>query len=740
MKQTRPTARPPLVRLVGWQAGEDAPAIDTTTPTIGHRLAHGIVSATAFAATGLLGPAALAAPGDLDPSFADVGRRSDLNLDGPLWSLDVQDNDAILFAGTAEYCYWGCDLYDFTGRLLPNGTTDAGFAAAALDGTAVYDTALQGDGKVVGVGSLGTRLQVYRMLPNGSLDAGFGVGGRVIVSATTGSSVIVEPDGRIVVAGRLGSELLVARLLADGVLDPAFGTGGVYVGSTTGNVDSSSSHPARVVRAPGGGYRVMANLGADCAVVGLTQAGALDAGFGNAGVAVVARANSNPVTCNSMAIDATGRLLVGGKSPGAGGSNGHVARLLANGTQDPGFSAAPISAQFSEVTALTVGPTGSIFVAGRERTGFAGATVVRMLADGALDPLYGRAGLSRIELKAARSGDQIPGQFGHPVINDMRALGNDVLVVGGNSGQDYLGAPFVARLLGNAAGGSPGVLSMQQDRFLGTEQAGKATISVRRIGGTKGAIAASYSARDLAARELAGRAPASKGQDYTAIAGRLTWADGDDSDREIVVPIASDTLAEPPEFFELVLDTPEGGAGLGAYGTEIEIAGEGYPAGLLTIRPVQNLVAESGQADFQVDRESYSAGIVTVTVRVAGGSATPGQDFASPGESTAWRDVVITFQNNETQKLVPVPVLRDGKTEGAETFTLELLSPTGGAALGAQKQATVTILDGGGNSSGGTGGGGGGGGALGWFATLLLGLAGGLRRLLARDRRLQPSA
>jgi len=740
MKQKRSTARPPLVRLVGWQAGEEAPATDTTTPTIGHRLAPGIASAAAVAATGLLGPAALAAPGDLDPSFADVGRWSGPNLDGPLWSLDVQDNDAILFGGGVEYCYFGCYyLSDFTGRLLPDGTIDPGFAAASLADTIVYDTALQGDGKVVGVGTFGSpgsrRLQLYRLLPNGSLDAGFGVGGRVVVadkdgSTTSGSSVIVEPDGRIVVAGQRGSELLVARLLADGALDPAFGIGGVYVGSTTGNVNSSSSYRARVVRAPGGGYRVMANLGADCAVVGLTQAGVLDAGFGNAGVAVVARVNSDPVTCNSMAIDATGRLLVGGKSLGAGGSNGHVARMLAKGTQDPGFSAAPISAQFSEVTALTVGPTGSIFVAGRERTGFAGATVVRMLADGALDPLYGRAGSSRIELNAPRSSQ--------PVINDMRALGNDVLVVGGKSGQDYLGAPFVARLLGNATGGGPGMLSMRQDQVLGIEQAGKATVLVRRIGGTKGAIAASYSARDLAARDLAGRAPASKGQDYTAIAGRLTWADGDDSDREIVVPIASDTLAEPPEFFELALDTPEGGAGLGAYGTEIEIAGEGYPAGLLTIRPVQNLVAESGQADFQVDREPYSVGIVTVTVRVAGGSATPGQDFASPGESTAWRDVVITFQNNETQKLVPVPVLRDGKTEGAETFTLELLSPTGGAALGAQKQATVTILDGGGNSSGGTGGGGGG--AMGWFAALLLGLAGGLRRLLARDRRLQPSA
>jgi hypothetical protein len=158
---------------------------------------------------------------------------------------------------------------------------------------------------------------------------------------------------------------------------------------------------------------------------------------------------------------------------------------------------------------------------------------------------------------------------------------------------------------------------------------------------------------------------------------------------------------------------------------------------MLTIRPVQNLVAESSQADFLVDRESYSAGIVTVTVRVADGSATPGQDFASPGEGTVWRDVVVTFQNNETQKLVPVPVLRDGKTEGAETFTLELVTPTGGAALGAQTQATVTILDVSGNSSGGSGGGGG---ALGWFATLLLGLTGGLRRLLARDRRLEPSA
>ena len=739
MKQKRSAVRPPLVRLVGWQAGEEAPATATTTPTIGHRLAPGIASAAAVAATGLLGPAALAAPGDLDPTFADVGRWSGPNLDGSLWSLDVQDDNATLFAGTDEYCgyYDSCSLADFTGRLLASGTLDTGFAAAALDGTAVYDTALQSDGKVVGVGFLrqpGTsqKLQVFRLLPNGTLDSSFGLGGLALVvdpntSDTTGRSVIVEPDGRIVIAGERGADLLVVRLLANGALDPGFGIGGVYVGSGDG------VRAGRVVRAPGGGYRTMAMRTGPtaCRVYGLTEAGVLDAGFGTDGVAVATAEAQHQFACDSLAMDASGRLLLGGTSLGASGNNGYVTRMLANGTQDAGFSAAPISAQFSEVTALTVGPAGSIFVAGRERTGLAGATVVRMLADGTLDPLYGRAGSSRIELNTPR--------FSLLRINDMRALGNDALVVGGSYQNDsYRMGPFVARLLGNAAGGGPGVLSVQQDRALATEQAGKATVSVRRIGGRSGAIAVSYVARDLAAHDLAGRTPASRGQDYTAVAGRLTWADGDDSAREIVVPIASDALAEPSEYFELALDAPEGGAGLGTYGTEIEIAPEGYPAGQLTISGPGS-VPENQVAVFAVDRGTYAVGTVTVTVRVAGGSATPGQDFASAGERTIWRDVLVTFLDGERTKAVAVWIADVDKKESrtqSETFTLEIVSPTGGAAIGSQTKVTAAIEDVSSNSSGGSGGGG----ALGWFATLLLGLGGGLRRLLAGDRRQRLSA
>jgi hypothetical protein len=116
---------------------------------------------------------------------------------------------------------------------------------------------------------------------------------------------------------------------------------------------------------------------------------------------------------------------------------------------------------------------------------------------------------------------------------------------------------------------------------------------------------------------------------------------------------------------------------------------------------------------------------------VAGGTATPGQDFTSPGQRNAWSDVVVTFQDNERYKQVQVPILSDGNKEAAETITLELVSPTGGAALGAQTQATVTIADVQLVSGDRTGGGGG---AFGWFAALLLGLGGGLRRLLANGR------
>ena len=710
----------------------------------------GLEAAAVAAAAGMTCSPAMAAPGDLDPSFGDVGRQSSFHQSiFSEWSVDVQADDAVLLGGGGEYCYWGCYEDYFVGRLLPNGTPDASFSAAALTDTWVLDTALQPDGKLVGVGYANSKLQVFRLRSDGSLDPDFGVGGLVQISAgssAAGHSVIVDPDGRIVVAGTRfqgGSQgLILVRLQPNGVLDASFGTGGTFV--PPGISIGAGGYPARIARAVGGGYRVMAHPESvpgsqNCSVYGITDSGVLDAAFGTAGVAAAPSSDAGTangvVHCASLAVQPDGRVLLGGRR--ANVDEAYFSRLLANGATDPSLATVAASAQVRSVTSLAVGSSGSIFVAGTDRTGLSGAIVVRMLADGTLDTLFGRAGVATVDLNGRRAAV--------PFISDMKVTTNDALVIAGNSyDSGYSGGAFVARLLGNVAGGSPGVLGMKQQRVLGSEQGGQAVLSVRRTGGSAGAIAVTYVTRDFPAPPAAGSgyAPgerATSGADYTVTTGRLTWADGDVGEREIVVPIASDTNAEKPEFLEVVLESPEGGAGLGAFGADVEIAGSSYPVGDLTIRTDTASLNEGNEASFWVSRNFYGQGAVSVTVRVAaGGSATPGQDFRNKG-SADWQDVVLTWADGETGgKYLPVLIVADGAAEQMETFTLELVSPTGGAALGDTTQATVQInvpptppslppppAANGGSRGGGT---------FGWLGAMLLGLGGALRRRRIRNR------
>jgi uncharacterized delta-60 repeat protein len=682
---------------------------------------------TAAVATGLMSASALGAPGDLDPAFGDVGRVSSaLDFAGPAWSLLPLDGGGSVFAG-GEHCDgFYCYYYDdgFVGTLSGAGSLDSHVTAALLAQTQVLDITRQPDGKVIAVGrtssnqhtpSYSVSLTVFRLDPGGDLDPTFGDGGIVHVTGSPDSvaqSVTLDPNGGIVVAGSRDGKLLALRLLADGSLDTTFGASGFF----TGPPNDFWAERMHLLRTASGGYRVNTNFYdaqniARCRVVALTANGAFDTTFGSSGIAALDPPSGDPVSCSSMAAQPDGRLVLAGRENG----HGFAMRLLASGNPDPGFTAGAVASAMQDAGALAIDGNGSILVAGLPPVGVPGAVIVRLEADGTLDGLFGNAGSTWIDL---------PSDTGStPLVHDMSVLSDGRILAAGGDGA----RPFVVRLLGDTGAG-PGALSVVQPGISVKEQNQEALVTVRRAGGASGAVSVRYETAPL--RDYHGPA-ATAGQDFTPVVGRLSWPDGDTTDRQISVPIANDTSPEEHELFAVTLDDVQGGAGLGTRNATVTILGDGDPAGQfgissstgLAISSPNVLVVESaGHAEVQVSRNLYATGAVSVTLTPVAGTATP-DDFSTTPVTVSWSD------GESGAKTVRIGITNDSSIEPTETFSVELSNPTGGAIVGPHATATISIVndDGPPVSSGG-----GGGGAFGFPSLLLLGAARFLRSALTQ--------
>lgn len=147
-------------------------------------------------------------------------------------------------------------------------------------------------------------------------------------------------------------------------------------------------------------------------------------------------------------------------------------------------------------------------------------------------------------------------------------------------------------------------------------------------------------------------------------------------------------------------------------------------AGAGTVRfngPSTATTEAAGTSNIQVVR-SGGVGAVSVNYTFANGTATSGNDFTAVNGTLNWAN------GDMAPKVIAVPITSDTDAEPAETFTITLSNPTGGADIGRYSVNSVTIAA----SSGGGGGGGGGGGS-----TDPLLLAGLLASLLAARRRRQ---
>lgn len=689
-----------------------------------------LVAPTAAVATGLASPFAWGVPGDLDPSFGDVGRVSRLpDLEGPAWSVESGEDGGALLVGSMEYCdyydyYWGaCDKTGFAARLDAGGRLDPSFAAGRLADADVRDVVVQPDGKVVAAGRVlrfgRYRSIVFRLNRDSSPDATFGDDGIVTLEPASdederATSLLLEPDGRLVVAGLRGSELLVARFLADGTPDSAFGSRGQFLGPT---VNVLASVP-RIVRVASGGYRLTVHpassgdggsSSAICRVLGVTATGEVDASFGVHGMSGSLPGGSPAgepgdrawSDCSSLAAAPQDAILVAG-SAGGEEEAGFLTRLRADGSVDEGFSATGAVTVLRRVTALGVGGDAKLTLAGYEQSGLSGAVVMRLQADGTLDTMFGRQGTTVLDLSSELDA--------WPAVHDLTVLPDGTTILAGGEYGTSPSRPFAARLLGNGGGDSPGILDVADSSPVVSEQDGEAVVTVRRIGGSAGAVSVAFSSGDDSDGDTA-----SAGVDFAPVQGVLTWDDGDASERRIVVPILVDEAAfEFEERLSVTLADAGGGAGLGSRTGTVVILGDSYPHGYFSIEADGVGDEISQRAYVTVRRNDYGSGAVSVTLTAFDGTAVNGKDFIFTAPVTlSWED------GDVGPKSLAITVRDDQRDETNETFTVHLSDATGGARIGPDDTATVRIVD---NDSGS------GGGRFGFPGALLFAALGWLRR------------
>lgn len=158
--------------------------------------------------------------------------------------------------------------------------------------------------------------------------------------------------------------------------------------------------------------------------------------------------------------------------------------------------------------------------------------------------------------------------FSVPIINDTNSESSETLTVRLSSptGGAALGSPSTATLTivddDQAPPDDPGVLSFQNAEIEVSEADGGAVVTVRRSGGSSGAVSVTYTASDGSA--LAGL-------DYSPTSGTLSWNDGDSSNRSFTLPILDDDESEGPETVNLALSSPTGGADLGTSAATVTV-------------------------------------------------------------------------------------------------------------------------------------------------------------------------
>ena len=255
--------------------------------------------------------------GSVDAAFAVV-----IQTDGKIVVSGRSDSNPVFVNSFAIV------RYNTNGSLDTTFDTD-GIVIVLGPGNAITDSlALQADGKIVVAHNYYTGsayvLTVLRFEVNGSPDSSFDMDGRVQTTVGTNveqASTAIQSDGKIVVAcssytsNAAGYDFWVVRYNTDGSTDATFGNSGLVV--TPIGAGAAFDMPRSVaIQANGkivvGGKSPTAS-NSDFAAVRYNRNGSLDLKWGTGGI-VRTDLGGNSESMNAVAIQTNGRIIGGGES------------------------------------------------------------------------------------------------------------------------------------------------------------------------------------------------------------------------------------------------------------------------------------------------------------------------------------------------------------------------------------------------------------------------------------------
>jgi uncharacterized delta-60 repeat protein len=372
-----------------------------------------------LAVAAVLASVARAAPGELDPTFGVGGsERLFQNPENTFFrAVATQPDGKIVMVGGGDA---GKVL---VARLLENGGLDPSFGNSGVVSTGAFPgsfpsadaVAVQPDGKIVIAGSAEVAgiedFLVARFLPGGQLDPSFG-GGEGFVTFPVAAernaalALAIGAGGNILLTGRARTSALkevvaVAVLLPEGGLDPSFGTDGVTtVESSVGDDEGDA-----IAEAPGGDIVIADEAGpgggSGFTIVKLLPSGALDPGFGTAGIAQTPIPSSGEGRSVGVAVMPDGRIVASGYGYDGPEEKFAAVRYLADGELDhtfgdgTGIFSKKLGGGDEAADFVAVTPKGEVLLAGfyQPAGGRTSPAVVRLSPAGTLDPSFGSGGL-----------------------------------------------------------------------------------------------------------------------------------------------------------------------------------------------------------------------------------------------------------------------------------------------------------------------------------------------------------